>query len=222
MSWRIRAFREVRDELDRFLNFPVSDHISLGDYGTYDGKRCSFEWLGNLSDLGIAVPSAGHQTEMVESYNTTDAVAIQGRLALDDSKPMVDIQFSKRSAITLKAFDIGYDSVQLSSLGDALAKKVREGLRWDRSYVIITKLWSSVGFTQIVAGGNKARIEIKATAPDAALGFNFSNPSLGLIAHGESGISYSQIGRSGVKPYFVVHKLRRTPNGGLALYRYAE
>jgi len=120
MRWRERAIREVRDELDRFLNYPVNQRISLGDYGTYDGKRCRFEWLGNLSDFGITAHSAGSQQEILETYATAGVVDIQGQLGLEGAHARMSITFRRASALAFRGFQLGLDQVQLVNLSKAL------------------------------------------------------------------------------------------------------
>ncbi len=220
MRWREQAFREVRNQLDRFLNFPVTNPIELGSYGIYNGKRCRFEWRGNLTEFGIPVPSVGFQTEMQETYATSNSVLVQSRLSLEDNLPTADISFNRTSALLFRAHDIGYDMAQLNALSQALTKAISNGMAWDSSFVIVTKVWISRGFTQLVAGGSKAAVEIKATAPNIQTDFNFANPDIGLNCVLEKNMSYLSIGQSNVRPYFEMHKLRRDGVSGYSLYKY--
>jgi len=220
MRWRERAIREVRDELDRFLNYPMVQDIKLGQYGTYDGKKCRFEWEGNLSDLGIEPASAGFQHEMAETYATSGKVNIQSRLSLDGQHPAVDVTFARTSALAFRGFKIGYSQVQLSSLSTALSEAIRKGLQWDRKKVIITQIWQAGGFTHLVAGGAQAKVEIEATAKGSVPTFNFADPSLDLNVVAERSMSYCAVGQSQVEPYFNVHRLREIDVGVWQLYKY--
>lgn len=221
MRWRERAMREVRDELDRFLNFPINQSISLGDYGTYDGKRTCFEWLGNLSDFGIQVPSAGLQHEIVETYATAAAVDIQGQLALNGGNPRVAINFKRASALAFRAFKIGCDQAQLVHLSKSLSQAIQAGLRWKRDQVIITQLWKAEGFTHLVSGGRTSGVQIEATTPSAPAAFNYADPTLGLNVVAQNSMSYCAVGVSNLLPYFAVHKLRQIAPGQWSLYKYA-
>lgn len=220
--WRIRAIREVRDELDRFLNFPVNQNISLGDYGTYDGKHCRFEWHGNLKDVGIKLHSAGQQQEIAETYATAGAVDIQGHLALNGYNPRVTINFRKTSALAFRGYKIGFDQVQLVNLTKQLSEAIRGGLRWERDWVIITQLWKADGFTQLVSGGSKAGVEIEATSGATSPIFNYADPSLGLSVLAQNSMSYCAVGESNLQPYFCIHKLREHQPGIWSLYKYAH
>jgi hypothetical protein len=220
MRWRERAIREVRDQMDRFLNFPINQKISLGDYGTYDGKRCRFEWLSNLSDLGIQAESAGFQHEISESYATAGVVDIQGQLNITGGNPCVDINFRKASAIAFRGFNIGFDQLQLMHLGKSLNDEIKSGLEWNRDWVIVTQLWKSDGFTHLVSGGKKSSVQIEASSPSVPDLFNYADPSLGLNVSTQQSMSYCAVGVSDVRPYFAIHKLREFQPGQWSLYRY--
>jgi hypothetical protein len=124
--WRERAFREVRDELDRFLNYPLNQQIELGDFGIFDGKRCRFEWQGNLRDLKADCTSAGFQNEIAETYATAGVVSIQARLALGGTRPSADINFRRGAALAFRGHRIGFDQVQLIGV----AKNLSAAIRW--------------------------------------------------------------------------------------------
>lgn len=218
--WRERAFREVRDELDRFLNFPLNQQIALGDFGLYNGKRCRFEWSGNIGALGVSCASAGFQHEIAETYATAGVVNVQGRLGIGDGKPAVDISFRRATALAFRGFKIGFDQAQLASLTRAFNDAVKGGLKWDKKNVIVTQLWRADGFTHLVSGGAKAGVQIEAHAPGASIGFNFADPTLGLQVASENAMSYCVVGQTQINPYFAVHKFRQMPDGEWQLYKY--
>jgi hypothetical protein len=220
--WRERAMREVRDELDRFLNFPLNQAIRLGDYGTYDGKRCRFRWEGNLSQFGIDCQSSGFQHEIAETYATAGAVQIQGRLGLDDGPPFVDVTFRRARALAFRGARIGFDQAQLKALTADLVRAIQGGLAWDRKKVIVTSLWQAGGFTSLVSGGSRAGVQIEASAAGATTDFNFADPALGLNVTLQKDMSYCAVGEAGVRPYFAVHKLREQTPGNWSLYRYGH
>lgn len=222
MRWRERAMREVRDELDRFLNYPVNQNIALGDYGTYEGRSCRFHWEGNIGQLGISCSSGGFQHEIAETYATAGAVHIQGRLGLTGGLPSVDVTFRRARALTFRGSKIGFDQVQLKALAADFNKAIRDGLAWDRKKVIVTSLWQAGGFTSLVSGGAKAGVQIEASAPGAPVDFNFADPSLGLNVSMAKDMSYCSVGEAGVRPYFSVHKLREESPGSWGLYRYGQ
>lgn len=220
--WRERAIREVRDELDRFLNYPINQKISLGDYGTYDGKRCRFEWLGNLSDLGVTPHSAGSQQEILETYATAGVVSIQGQLGLESSSPRTTISFRRASALAFRGYELGFDQVQLVSLNKALNEAIKSGLQWDRDWIIITQLWEAEGFTHLVSGSKTSIVQIEATAPTATPLFNFADPALGLNVLTQNAMSYCAVGQANLQPYFGVHKLRQITPDQWSLYKYSH
>jgi len=218
--WRIRAIREVRDQLDRFLNFPLNQKISLGDYGTYDGKNCRFEWLGNVAEFGVQPKSVGMQHEIAETYATSGKVDIQGKLNFAGDRPCVDVSFKRASALAFRGCKIGFDQVQLVNAGKALTKAIEDGLEWNRDWVVITQLWQADGFTHLVSGSNGSCVQIEARANSAPELFNYADPSLGLEVTSEKSMSYCAVGLSDVLPYFAIHKLRQSPNGQWSLYKY--
>lgn len=223
--WRERAIREVRNELDRFLNFPLSQSVVLGDYGTYDGKASRFQWEGNIKQLGLEFEENGFQHEIAETYATSGAVTIQGRLSLLSNRPSVDVGFSRTSALAFRGFKIGFSQVQLAGLSKAFGSAIRDGLKWDRKKVVVTQVWEASGFTQLVAGGRKANVQIEASIPEAASAggiFNFADPGLLLDITAQRSMSYCAVGLTDVKPYFMVHKLRETEPGLWGLYRYGS
>jgi hypothetical protein len=218
--WRERAFREVRDELDRFLNYPLNQQIELGDFGIFDGKRCRFEWQGNLRDLKADCTSAGFQNEIAETYATAGVVSIQARLALGGTRPSADINFRRGAALAFRGHRIGFDQVQLIGVAKNLSAAIRGGLEWDRKRVIVTQIWKAEGFTHLVSGGKGASVQIEATAAKAEPGFNYADPTLGLQVTTERAMSYCSVGQTEVKPYFSVHKARETAPGEWNLYKY--
>ncbi|MDR3547918.1 MAG: hypothetical protein P4M11_06600 [Candidatus Pacebacteria bacterium] len=220
--WRERAIREVRAELDRFLNYPINRTIALGDYGTYDNKTCRFQWDGNIADLGLPTTSAGFQKEMMEAYSTARSVSIQGRLNLSSGNPSVDIRFRRTSALACRGFNIGYDQAHLVGLATAFSKAIRGGLQWNRRNVIVTELWKASGFTHLVSGGTNAGVQIEATAPNLPALFNFADPTLGLNVVAENSMNYCAVGQSDVNPYFSIHKLREVTPGVWSFYRYGD
>lgn len=220
MRWRERAIREVRDELDRFLNYPMIRDIALGDYGTYDGKKCRFEWEGNVSDLGLKTESSGFQHEMSETYATSGKVSVQSLLSFDGQHPAVDVSFSRTSALAFRGCKIGYSQLQLDALSKSFTAAIRGGLWWDSKKVIITQVWQASGFTHLVAGGNNAKVQIEATAPKSVPTFNFADPEAGLNVVAERSMSYCAVGQTEVKPYFSIHRLREYAPGDWMLYRY--
>jgi hypothetical protein len=220
VKWRERAFREVRDELDRFLNYPVNEKIELGDFGVYDGRRCRFDWEGNLKGLGIPVASAGVQNEIVEVYATAGAVKVQEKLHFSGFNPSASITFDRKTALAFRAHKIGLDKVQLSALETSLSTAVNKGLAWNTDRVIITQLWQADGFTQLVSGSSKAGIEIEATLPGVGTGFNYADPSVGLKVVNHQWMSYHAVGIASVRPYFTIHKLRQDMAGNWKLFKY--
>jgi hypothetical protein len=219
IRWRERAFREVRDELDRFLNFPLNQQLSLGDFGLYDSKHCRFEWEGNLADLGVTCGSAGFQNEIDETYATAGVVSIQGRLALG-GRPAAEINFRRTSALAFKGHKLGFDQAQLVALGKSLNSAIQGGQPWDRSRVIVTQIWRAEGFTHLVSGKRGSAVHIEASAKGAVPGFNFADPGLGLDVTTQRTMSYCAVGQTEIKPYFGVHKLRENSRGQWGLYRY--
>jgi hypothetical protein len=219
-KWRERAFREVRDELDRFLNYPVNDKIELGDFGIYENRRCRFDWEGNLKTFGIPIASAGVQNEMVEVYETAGKVRVQEKLHFSGSNPSASTTFDRKTALALRAHRIGLDKVQLSALEKSLSTAINKGLAWNTDWVIITQLWQADGFTQLVSGSSNAGIEIEATVPGAMAGFNYADPSVGLKVVNHKWMSYHAVGIASVRPYFTIHKMRQNMSGDWKLFKY--
>src|SRR5205807_2535038 len=112
-----------RDELDRFLNYPINQKLELGSFGFYDARNCRFNWEGNLAKLGIAVASAGFQTEIVETYSTKGAVRVQAHIPLLQA-PAASITFDRRTALSFRAHRIGFDMVQLANLEKSLSSAI--------------------------------------------------------------------------------------------------
>ncbi len=221
-KWRECAFREVRDELDRFLNFPLTDKISLGDYGVYGGRKCRFDWKGNVLNLGAQVESTGFQYSIAELYGTQNAVTVQSKL-LFGKKPAASISFNKKRALCFKACRIGLDRVALDLLEHSMAALIASGkLEWHPNNVIVTEVWHAEGFTQLVSGGAKAGVEITASMTGAQLGFDFADPKLQLSVGSHTGMAYQAVGQQDVQPYFRVHRMRRNSKGNWKLYRYSE
>lgn len=218
--WRKRAMREVRDQLDRYLNFPINQEISIGDFGTYHGWDCRFEWQGNLADHGIAVQLHGLQHEIAETYATAGAVDIQGQLGLGSGNPQVSVSFRRNTALAFRGNRIGFDKAQLLALSRDLNEAIRGGLQWNRDWVIITQLWRADGFTHLVSGAASAQVQIEATAPGAPSLFNFADATLGLNVVNQSAMSYCAVGATNILPYFGIHKLRQLKADEWALYRY--
>lgn len=216
--WRERAFREVRDQLDRFLNFPINNSIELGDYGAYNGGACRFERVGNVADLGVTKPAGTFQHEIAETYVTAGRVQIQGQLELSNGPPSVDVNFSRASTFAFRAFKIGLAEVHTIALADELSAAIRGGQKWDKKHVIVTQLWRAGGFTHLVAGAKNANIRIEARAPGAPAMFDFADPSMKLKAVSLRSMGYSAIAETDLNPYFSVHKLRST--GPYGLYKY--
>jgi hypothetical protein len=223
--WRERAFREIRDELNRFLNFPNNQAIKLGDFGYFHSKYCDFEWIGNLEEyLGNPVPTAGRQGEIFETYATAGAVKIQFRLSATD-KHVAGISFGRAHALAVRAFQLGLDRVHLLKLAHALGSAIDSGkLEWDVKRVIVTGVSTAEGFTHLVSGKSGAEIEIHSNVNAGGVpnAFNIADVNLGLTAHNSSFMAYETVAAPNSTPFFTLHKLRKNSLGNWALFRYGR
>ena len=220
--------REVRNNLDRFTNWPLQRTISLGQIGHYNGRNATVDWITSLGDLhveGIDEATQGMMAmaHMDEIYTTTDDVSFRFTVDNDSNINSVEVNFSKARSICAQGYHMTHQRLAIRPLQQQLSLKIREGeIEWDRTWVILTELWQSEAFTTMVAGASNSKTILTTRADLAEPRFNIANPELNLQISFCSKMSYVAVAEERVSPYFKLHKLVLDRYGGFDLKPYGR
>jgi hypothetical protein len=152
-------------------NFPPSRNLSLGDYGTFSNGY--FTRLGNISDapFGIKFKMLRDKVSNSEEFQSAGDVSInsiakgsvfKGTVAL---KAAVEFDFSSKSALYFSSAAVQYHQIDnLYDVGREIVKQYRRG-KWDRKFVVITRLIQGTNTVIIISGSNKSSLKLEAASP---------------------------------------------------------
>lgn len=201
--------RNTRDELGRYPNWPINQKITLGKVGYYRGRTAVFDWETHLDDLGIEYKTTPAQQFMSELYTSQGAVSVKFNTDDGHGNSKASFDFKRKRSVATQGFEMGYLTLDISKLKDAILEKMKNGLRWDYDWVIISELWAANGFTTLISNSSESSSEISTNLKIADPAFNVADPSLSLQITKSTKMSYQGIAEREVQPYFTIHRLTR-------------
>lgn len=203
---------EIKNNKGMFLNWPVNNKIRLGEFGFVDTKHHVFDWVGNLGSYGVNLEAVSGLGEENEQYRTSGKV--QARFDLSGDTPAsVEISFSRASAISMEAYKMRVDRLEVESVKTSIFTAIAQGkLKWHRNYVFITQIHKCDSFTSLVSGCRGAAVKLTAKGAPHVRGFNTADPNIGLFASYDSGMSCSNVAKKEAYPFFICHKIKIEDN----------
>lgn len=215
-------FREVRNTLGWYPNWPVNNTIDLGLIGKYHGRRAEFTWVKTLQDFGITIqapPAQGILTELVTSIK---GVKIDFSSAPNNTYANAAFKFSKKYLFAAQGIDLYHKRLNIDALQSQLLTGIANGsIKWKPDWVIVTSLFESSSFSTLISASKGSQSVISTSTPQTTPVFNIADPNLGLHISSSSDMAYQAIATSGVKPYFQVHRLKQRNGIFQYLARYA-
>jgi hypothetical protein len=209
MTAKIRKilFREVRDTLGFYPNWPTNDNIELGLIGQHFSREASFEWKTSLSNLGISFHTLTSSTSTDRLDTSASGVNYEFSSNLTDKHASAEFEFTKGRSFATQGFNMYYKRINTGDLERDLLPLINgKHVQWDKEWVILTELFEANSFTTLVSESKKARAVIAASVPILANTFNIADPNLGLKVTESSNMAHREIATMSVKPYFVIHK----------------
>jgi hypothetical protein len=220
-------FREMRDQLGYYPNWPVSRRIGLGQIGYWDGRNAEFDWRTSLSNLNVSVGTLTSPSPVEECYTSKNNVQLSFKIE-SSGAATAHFNFTRRMSLACQGYQMNISSLDLGDLLLKLRDTVgRNKALWDWDWLIVTELWTGKAFTTLISGDGASEVAISASSPPPPPGspFNVANPSFGLGVSRSKGMAYKVVAEqrpgSEISPFFHVHKLVDHPQKGLGLKKYA-
>jgi hypothetical protein len=214
--------RSIRDNLGRYPTWPILYPMELGLIGFYHGKSATFEWVDKLENMGIHVEPSLPQKLMDDVYCSGNSVHYGFKIDEKTLKSKASFRFTKTNSIAAQAFDLEYRVLPMDSLLKSIKQKLADGLKWNDKWVIVTELWLTKGFTALISGSNKSSTEMMTSAGLQQASFNIANPDLGIEIVKAKCMGYQGVAKTGINPYFQVHRLINDERVGYYLKKYGK
>ncbi|QJU56920.1 hypothetical protein HL653_03130 [Sphingomonas sp. AP4-R1] len=121
----------------------------------------------------------------------------------------------------MESFRLRSISFDLPSLGKSLRTYVTDNPdSWDRHWVLVTKKFTTDGFTFVLSGSAMAALELD--VPVSGIPVNIADTTLGINLSSEHLLDMRVVAQGGIEPYFVVHKFLPKTANKWALQKYAQ
>jgi hypothetical protein len=212
--------KETRQQLNRFPNPNLEMNLELGAIGNYYSRNNNWVWINNLANIGVAVHSPPNNSAVSESYFTEGAVDINFNVS--DGRNTVGFKFNKNHSLVLKSHNQTLCYALIDELEAELNHAIRNGLKWNKDWLVITDVWHAEGYTLLMSGSKGSTTEIKSANGLATKAeFNYANADLLLESGNSSGMAYQVIAQTSVTPYFNVCRLVGDASKGYRLKKYA-
>lgn len=232
MSIRKRVSNEIRKELDRFVNWPATNNMSLGLVGEWDGKEAEFNPHSTLSSLGISEVIEDLQLDLQgdEYYNTAGCVSASLKVHVNDALSAIEIEFKSKTAIALQCYKT--EIKQLNKI--ELLKQIKNNYKivknghsygggdkyWDEKWLIVTSVWIPKGYTIFVSGSDKSQVKVTSNNRNSGL-FNIANHDAGINLEYNSDTTYHLFAERHSAPFFDLHRII-IDRGQLRLKKYGK
>ena len=182
MSYVRAICAEIKNNKGMFLNWPVTNRIKLGDFGLADIRNGTFDWVGNLASYGVNLEVNSGSGREHELYRTSGKVDAKFDLARE-TPASVEIKFRCSSAISMEAFNMTSERLELGSVQSSLLAAIGSGkLSWHRDYVFVAQVQKCEAFTSLISGCKGASVQLTAGGAHRIKPFNTANPSIGVSA----------------------------------------
>lgn len=220
-GFRRRVFRDVKKDLGRFVNWPVNYAVSLGDYGLYNGRKCEFDWRGNVSVLGIDTVSSESQFLMDEIYSTGSGTDISFSGETGRNVATAKVKFRRGQNSAAQGHRMSYMRANTRALrNDLVAAIENASIVWDFNLVVVTDIFEAEAFSTLISANRNASVDISADNLAPGEAFNIADVTAGVKASGQRSMAYTGIAEGGARPYFQIRKLRRTKPVRYSFERY--
>lgn len=174
-------------------NFPPSRKIVLGDFGIIEGG--DFKNQGNIANLGV-VFSKKKTAPSAQKFSSSGAVSVKAKNSVDvevDGGPSIDasveLEFSKKNAIFFSSAEVRYlEMDNLSSVGEQI-KALYEAEKWDKNYVVVTRIVQGKNTVIAISGSAGANAHIQAKASGVRT-IDLANAGLKLKFSSHKNLSY--------------------------------
>jgi hypothetical protein len=230
MSIRERVGREIKNELNRFLNWPAVQNMSLGMIGKWDGRRAVFTLESSLTAIGLKVRPANQlDLRHDDLYTSAGSVSINFQFDHKSSRSKADMQFRTKHALSSQCFRTHFEQLDLVDLLSQLKSKYRIKAHsgksfigtgsndWDRDWLIITSIWAPESYTLLVSGAKDAHVTLGAETTNTS--FNIADATISVSAESLHNTAYQMVATSGARPFYAAHRVMEH-RGRLALKPY--
>jgi hypothetical protein len=212
--------REIRDNLDRFPVWPPYRKVTLGEVGFYNGRQSTFEWKHHLTDFGITLPSTDIENKSGEFYTSEDAVSYA--FSTTASKiGEATFEFARNAAVAARSQSLEIHSLPTGKLEQEIVKAIDGGLKWNRSWVVVTEIYRATSFTALISSGKSSSATLVTSVPISAGTFDIADPTLGISLTSAKKLHYQSIAETAVEPFFNVDTMIFPDHGTPFLKKYA-
>lgn len=208
---KIKAFRELKKEFERFPNSELAESIELGRIGYYDNRKARFQWRTTLGNLNINTTPKVFKDSFPcvdEIYTTGNAVNCTFSLGVNQYGN-ADFKFSKSYSIATQATGMtisGYDIVELER--DILEAIEQNNLEWDEKWVVVTQIFQAPSYSLLISGNGNSEASLSTSIPISTTGFNIADSALGIVVARLNKMAYQSVAKTNVTPFFKIHKLK--------------
>lgn len=222
MTIQERVAREIKNELNRFLNWSPIQEIKLGMIGSWDGKRALFTPETDLNALSVSFsPYDRLDVRHDDLYLSADSVQVAFKADAATAHSKAELGFTSKHAFSYQCYHTRYEQIDLAALlrdlrdrfwlpGRRNSDRIGTGRQeWDRDWLIVTAVWVPESYTLLISGSGNARIVLgaKTTALANIPSFNLADINASITMESAHNMAYQLIAAHAAKPFFSAHKL---------------
>jgi hypothetical protein len=190
--WRLKGgalssyAKEVREEWDRFVVWPVSKKIQLGDFGFLSRKK-AFDRIDNVLNLGIT-PQNGAPNVGASMLLTSQGGVNVKFGSNSNQNQSAKILFNRRGALLLDMYSYTLTSIANMSKLESDIKSLYARGDWNHNSLIVTEVYECTSLTVLISSSKNAQADIVSQLKNITQGISLADPTLGLTLKSYNGI----------------------------------
>jgi hypothetical protein len=177
--------------------------------GLYSGRKCEFKWETSLEELGIELANP------IQSQTTMDHVLTAGGhvdlkfSATAGANATASLKFNKQRSFASQGYEMVHSTLPIGEVERRILNAIEsDQVSWNPKWLVISELWEARAFTTLISARGQSESVISTAVPIQTNAFNIADINLRLNVSMSKNMSFQEIAKEDVRPYFQIHKVR--------------
>lgn len=215
-SSRERIIRGFKNTQGKFLQYDLTNQLTLGDVFIWDGWHAKIEQQNSLNTLGIHFDkreSSGVHDHYISSSNV---FCFQCNIT-----NCYSLNLARKGCYSMQTFNTKCDSIDRLALVNNISEHIKNKGEWNKRWIVVTDVWKAEYYTRLVSSSWRGAARfILPLIPCTEL-INIANPVIVSNPYLEQDLTDVILAKGPTIPYVQGAKYRRSGDS-FSLIDYAS